>query len=208
MMKRVLSTVLASLLFLSIPVFAADWFVVAANLNKSVVAVQIGERGSCSGFVIDNERDFVLTAAHCSAKGEDLYVDLAPAKIRAKDTKNDLMVLEVEGIDRPAMKLANKDPKVGMEVASLGWGYGLNEPLFRLAHVSAVGINLRESGDPYIAIDATFVPGQSGGPVVNEKGEVLMLVQMGTEIVGFGVGAERIEKSLGKYFEGRGEKEK
>ena len=45
-----------------------------------------------------------------------------------------------------------------------------------------------------------FVPGQSGGPVVNEKGEVVMIVQMGTNIVGLGVGTETIRDKVGRFF--------
>jgi S1-C subfamily serine protease len=56
-------------------------------------------------------------------------------------------------------------------------------------------------GGPLMATDISFVPGMSGGPVVNEKGEVVMMVQMGTSMVGFGVGAETIRDKVGRYLE-------
>lgn len=201
-MKKVIAAVLVLALSSPLVGFAADHSNLAKSMVQSVVSIAIGEGGQCTGFVIDNERDFVLTAAHCDQKGQELYVDLAPAKIRAKDTKNDLMVLFVEGIDKPALKLAKANPAVGEEVASYGWGYALNVPLFRVAVVSAIGLELPGAGIDFIALDAPLVPGQSGGPVVNAKGEVSMIVQMTSESTGFGKGAEQIAKSVGRYFTG------
>jgi len=190
--------------FYAVIAFAADWSVVLPTFRDSIVEIAIetgghGE-GGCTGFVIDNNRDFVMTAAHCDVPNETvkLLVDSLVAKVRAKDTKNDLMVLFVEGIDRPALKLAVDDPRVGDEVASFGYGYALERPLFRMAHVSAT--DLAVDRGRYIVIDSTFVPGQSGGPVVNDKGEVVMIVQMGNNLVGLGIGAETIRDKFGRFF--------
>jgi S1-C subfamily serine protease len=203
-MKRILASLLVAVLVAS-PAFA-QWPNVAKALRESIVFIQIGDVGSCTGFVIDNNRDFVLTAAHCDTRGQEHYVDLAPAKIVAKDTKNDLMVLKVEGIDRPALKLAAKDPVVGDAVASYGFGFGFEQPLFRQAHVSAVNVNITGGcGEGnFIGLDANFIPGQSGGPVVNVKGEVVLIVQLGSNAgIGLGVGADTIRDKMGKYFQGQ-----
>lgn len=186
---------------LAMSVFAADWTVVVSNVRESIVEIAVssaaGEpQGACTGFVVDNDRDFVVTAAHCD--GPKVFADNLPAVVRQKDVKNDLMVLHVENIDRPALKLADSDPKVGSEVASFGFGYALEQPLFRVAHVSATDIAIERAR--YFAVDASFVPGQSGGPVVNERGEVVMIVQLGTPIVGLGVGAETLKDKVGRFF--------
>lgn len=201
-MKRVVAVVVA-VGVMSGSAFAAEWATVAKTVRESIVEIAIGTVGACSGFVIDAERDFVLTAAHCDNEesGKDLFVDLRPAKVVAKDTKQDLMVLLVPGIDRPALNLAKDNPKVGDEVASYGFGYALEEPLFRVAHVSGRDIALERSR--VLAIDATFVGGQSGGPVVNAAGEVVMIVQAGTASVGVGVGAETMGEKVGRYFSKR-----
>ena len=199
-MKKFLGIV-SLLLVLVVPAFAADWSVVAGNVKDSIVEIAIssetGEpQGACTGFVVDNDRDFVVTAAHCD--GPKVFVDNMPAKVRFKDVKNDLMVLQVEGIDRPALKLSDHDPKVGAEVASFGYGYALERPLFRVAHVSAGDIAIERGR--YFAVDAAFVPGQSGGPVVDEQGRVTMVVQLGTSIIGLGVGTETIRDKVGRFF--------
>ena len=186
----------------AIPAFASDWSIVASATRASVVDIASGG-GKCSGFVSDDTRDYVVTAAHCDSTGPNdvLYVDSMPAKVRVKDVKNDLMSLYVEGIDRPALRLAKDDPKIGHEVASYGWGWALNTPLFRVANISAQDMTVPGFETArYLAIDAAFVGGQSGGPVVNMQGEVVMIVQLGNDVAGWGVGAEMIKDKLGKYF--------
>lgn len=177
-----------------------DWTQIATSVRHSIVEISIGEegQGGCTGFVSDHDRALVVTAAHCD--GPKVMADSMPSTIKAKDVKSDLMVLEVKGLDRPALRLAKNDPKVGDEVASFGYGYALDQPLFRVAHVSARNANIGERVQ-YLAVDSSFVPGQSGGPVLNAAGEVVMIVQLGTGVVGFGVGAERIEDRVGRYFQ-------
>ena len=198
-MKRIIAT-MTGVVFLATSVFASQWAAIAEKLDESVVYIE-SKQGSCTGFVIDNERDYVLTAAHCD--GLELYVDQTPAKVVSKDAKKDLLVLYVKDIDRPALKLANKDPKRGEELASFGFGYGLERPLMRVSHVSDDKTYIAEEGigGPLLVVDTSFVPGQSGGPVVNALGEVSMIVQMGNDVVGLGVGAELIKSKVGKYFE-------
>jgi len=187
---------------------AADWIPLADKLGKSVVYIE-NTSGSCTGFVINADAtnkdkedvDYILTAAHCN--GEGLYVDQTAAKVLWLDTKKDLMVLEVSDLNRPALKLAKDNPKVGDEVASLGYGWGLERPMFRTAHVSDDDTYIPEDGigGPFIVIDAQFVSGQSGGPVINTAGEVALIVQRGGGAVGIGVGAEVIRSKTGKYWE-------
>jgi len=177
---------------------AAEWPDVLPLVKKSTVEIA-SSAGACTGFVIDNEKDLVLTAAHCDGPKDTLFADNLKAEVKAKDDKNDLMVLYVKDIDRPALKLAQRDPMVGQEVASFGWGYAMQEPLFRVAHISAKNVALERAH--YVAIDASFVPGQSGGPVVDKDGNVVMVVQLGNSISGFGVGAEILEDKVGRFFE-------
>jgi S1-C subfamily serine protease len=201
MFKRLL---LSSLLALSVAAsaFAADWTSLVPQFERSVVYIE-SEKGSCSGFVVNDAvgekgaTDYVLTAAHC--EGKEVYVDQVKAFIKTKDVKSDLMILEVMDLDRPAVKFAKVDPKVGDEVGSYGYGYGLEKPMFRVTHISSIQ-EVPEVGGTWVFTDATFVPGQSGGPVFNTAGEVSMIVQMGSNSVGLGKGVETIKAKLGKYF--------
>ena len=79
----------------------------------------------------------------------------------------------------------------------------MDRAIFRTAHISAKDLFIAADGigGPLLALDATFVAGQSGGPVVNTSGEVVMIVQMGTGSVGMGVGADVIGSKVGRYWE-------
>jgi S1-C subfamily serine protease len=190
----------------AVPSFATDWSPLATKLTKSVVYIETN-KGSCTGFVInaaagkDGDQDYILTAAHCD--GDKLYADGADAKVVYKDVKKDLMVLVVNNLDRPALTLAKDNPKPGEELMSFGYGYGFERPMLRITHVADDDTHIDQEGigGPFIVTDATFVGGQSGGPVINVNGEVAMIVQRGSNAVGFGVGAEVMKSKVGRYFE-------
>lgn len=188
--------------------YAADWTPIADKLSKSVVYIE-SKSGSCTGFVINSkvekekepDRTYILTAAHCN--GEDIYADQSAAKVLHLDNKKDLMVLAVDALDRPALKLATENPKIGQTVASYGFGWGLERPMLRQAMISDDNTYIPEDGigGPFMVIDAQFVPGMSGGPVVNQAGDVVMIVQRGGGAVGIGVGEDIIRSKTGKYWE-------
>ena len=185
--------------------FAQDWATPSAKTRDSLVFIQNTD-GSCTGFVIDanakNGMDRILTAAHCA--GPDLFADSEPAKIVWKNDKADLMVLEIPDTGRPSMVLAKANPKVGDAIGSWGYGYSLERPMFRTAHVSDDAATLPAiEGGPFIMIDAGYVSGQSGGPCINEQGEVVSIVQRASGLVGIGVGAEAIRDKVGRYLEKR-----
>lgn len=187
-----------------------DWNAVALRLAKSVVYIET-KHGSCTGFVIHDaaknkdkeDVDYVLTAAHC--EGDDLYADQTVAKVIWKDTKKDLLVLEVADLGRPSLPIAQANPKVGDSIASFGFGFGLERPMFRTAIVSDDKTYIPEDGigGPLIVIDADYVSGMSGGPVVNVAGEVVSIVQRGSSGVGLGVGAETLRDKVGRYLQKR-----
>lgn len=209
MKHRVWLSTLYLLIAYGLRTFAADWTSVVDRVAKSIVLVE-NDRGLCTGIVINSaykdDKDtysLILTAAHCY--GEHLYADQEPARVKWKDEKKDLLVLQISESGKPALMLAKDDPKRGSELASLGFGYGtvMDQAMFRIAHVSAVNLFVAADGigGPLIATDATFVGGQSGGPCVNTDGEVVMIVQMGTSAVGLGVGADVLRSKVGKYWE-------
>lgn len=206
MMKHIGVLIAVCLLGRPAELGATDWSVVIAALEKSIVWVEVGNEGACTGFVIDAARHYVMTAAHCAPSEHDvLWVDRVPAKVISKDTKKDLLVVEVKDLDpiHPALKLAAKNPVLGQELMSAGFGYALERPFFRQAHVQddALTIPSNGVGGPYISTDAPFVGGQSGGPVVNVAGEVVMIVQRGDNgTTGMGVGVEIIRERMGRFF--------
>jgi S1-C subfamily serine protease len=195
------------IIMLALCSLGTDWLPIAEKLSKSVVYVE-HDNGACTGFVVNDTAknkdkesvEYILTAAHC--EGPNLYADQTVAKVLWKDTKKDIMILEVADLNRPAVVLAEHNPKIGEEVASYGYGFALERPMFRTAHVADDKTYIPEDGigGPLIVIDAGFVGGQSGGPVVNASSEVVSIVQRGGSGVGLGIGVETIKGKIGRYL--------
>ena len=179
----------------------ANWhLLVERSLSKSVVQLS----DVCSGFVINEPDDYVLTVRHCGPEdvSKPVVVDLIPGRVVATDVHKDLLVLHVPGIDKPALKLATKDPHYGDLVVSFGYGGGYEKPMLRRAYISQPKAIVPDAGPgEWVMVDAAFVAGQSGAPVVNEAGEVVMIVQMTAATWGIGRSAEVISKRVGKWFE-------
>lgn len=201
-MKRIgLSVALA--LSAVLPIHAADpWPAVVKHVESAVVSVENTE-GSCTGFVIDTARKYVLTAAHCD--GKELYADRVAAEVVSKDTHKDLLVLSVKELDphRTALKLAPKNPDVMEQVVSIGYGYALERMFYRSARITDNAVMIPEGGvgGPYIGTDAPYIGGMSGGPVINVAGAVVSIVQRSDgSALGIGVGAEIIKERVGRFF--------
>jgi S1-C subfamily serine protease len=198
-MRRVLLAVVLSVgAFAPLTAQVTDWSGIIARAEKSVMFVESG----CTAFVIDTARKYVLTAAHCDTPGKTMWVDRVEARIVARDQLKDLLVLEVPHLDpaRPALRLA-KNPTRGQNVMSIGYGMALERPFFRIAHVSDDAVTIPNvEGGPFIGLDAAFVGGQSGGPVVDHEGRVVMIVQRASNTVGIGVGADTIRDRVGRFF--------
>ncbi len=133
-----------------------------------------------SGFIID-KRGFVLTNAHVVADAARITVKLDSgeellAKVVGTDELTDLAVLKVEaGRDLPVVKMGNSDQaQVGDWVIAIGSPFGLNRT------VTAGIISQTQRATPsstlfqrFIQTDAAINRGNSGGPLVNMKGEVI-----------------------------------
>jgi S1-C subfamily serine protease len=204
MLRTALATAVLLVLALS-PASATDWSAVVTQVEKSVVWLQVGDDGGCTAFVINQEKHYLLTASHCKPSEHGvLWADNVQATVVLLDSKRDLMVLEAKNLDpsRPALKLAEKNPVIGQEIMSIGFGYALERPFFRQAHVQDDKMALPGvDGGPFVSTDTAFVGGQSGGPVVNISGEVVLIVQRGDGgTTGIGVGVETIRERVGRFF--------
>lgn len=184
---------------------ATDWSEAIKTVEKSILWGNIDGEGGCTAFIINQEKHYLLTAAHCYPGKGTFWADSVATRVVAYDQKKDLMVLEAKDIDptRPALRLAEKNPVRGEEVMSCGYGFALERPFFRQAHVQDDQLNIPEGGvgGPFISTDSPFVGGQSGGPVINIKGEVVAIVQRGDSgSTGLGTGAELIRERVGRFF--------
>jgi serine protease Do len=135
-------------------------------------------QGLGSGFIISAD-GYVLTNAHVVADSDEVIVKLADArefrgKIVGVDTRTDVALLRVNATGLPTVTLGNsEDLKVGEWVAAIGSPFGFVNTI-TAGIVSAKGRSLPdENFVPFIQTDVAVNPGNSGGPLLNLKGEVV-----------------------------------
>lgn len=150
----------------------------------SVIAIVDGRQaGIGSGVVITNDGE-IITNEHVVADAEEVRVRFAGSTepvvvdVLAADPNNDLALLRVEGAAVVPATIA--DPRsidVGDPVIAIGFALGLDGGATVTAGViSAVDRTLiTDEGalDGLLQTDAAISSGNSGGPLVNARGEVV-----------------------------------
>jgi serine protease Do len=141
-----------------------------------------------SGVIIDPD-GFILTNAHVVAGADDVKVILTDGrefegKVLGSDPRFDLAVVKIEGASLPVAKLGDSDDLiVGEWAVAIGnpFGYllGDTQPTVTAGVVSALHRDVLAevaTGAIYkdmIQTDAAINMGNSGGPLVNSRGEVI-----------------------------------
>jgi serine protease Do len=141
-------------------------------------------RGVGSGFIIRAD-GYVLTNAHVVAGAATVTVRLADAKrefrgrVVGADTRTDVALLKVDAADLPVARIGSSDSlQAGEWVAAIGSPFGLANTITG-GIVSALGRTLPvESFVPFIQTDVAVNPGNSGGPLLNMRGEVVGINSM------------------------------
>ncbi len=133
-----------------------------------------------SGFLISADGK-ILTNHHVVDGADRVIVHLADrreftAKVIGSDPMSDVALLKVQATDLPYLKLADaKSLKPGQWVVAIGSPFGLDHSV-TAGIVSAVGRRSLDPGQQYVPFIQTDVPinrGNSGGPLLNTRGEVV-----------------------------------
>ena len=167
------------------------------------------QEGMGSGVIISAD-GYILTASHVVKSTDELKVFMADkreftAKVVGTDPKTDLAVIKITGKNLPFVPIGDSELlRVGDWVIAVGSPYGLQQTV-TAGIVSAKGRQGVIGGDGYedfIQTDAAINRGNSGGPMLNLKGEVVGINTAiysqsgGNTGVGFAVPSKLIKQVL------------
>jgi S1-C subfamily serine protease len=197
------------------------WSTIYNQLKDSVVLIQTN-LGLGSGFVYDT-KGHIITNHHVIENASTIQVtfldgNITSANIVGMDIYSDLAVIKVDSevtTLHPVVLGSSSDLIVGEPVAAMGNPFGLSDTL-TAGIVSSVERTL-EAAERYviidiIQIDAAVNPGNSGGPLVNLKGQVVgvntaIQSETGTFTgIGFAIPSETVKREIDDLIETGGYK--
>ncbi|MYN45358.1 Do family serine endopeptidase [Pseudoduganella sp. FT93W] len=133
-------------------------------------------RGVGSGFILSAD-GYVMTNAHVIDGADEVLVTLTDkrefkAKVLGADASTDVAVLKIEGSDLPFLVLGSSEKiRVGEWVIAIGSPFNLENTVT----AGIISAKQRDTGE-YLALiqsDVAVNPGNSGGPLINMRGEVI-----------------------------------
>lgn len=142
------------------------------------------QMGAGSGVVV-SPNGYIVTNNHVIAGADLVTVTFndrytTDAKLIATDPATDIAVLKIEAANLPYMEYGNSDDvNLGQWVLAVGYPLTLDATVTAgivSAKSRSLGINRRQSStaiESFIQTDAAVNPGNSGGALVNTKGQLI-----------------------------------
>ncbi|MEM7404957.1 MAG: DegQ family serine endoprotease [Pseudomonadota bacterium] len=133
-----------------------------------------------SGVIVDAKRGFVLTNHHVIEKANEITVTLRDgrrfqAQVVGTDPDTDVAVIRIEPARLSALRLADSARvRVGDFVVAIGNPFGLGQTVTSgiVSALGRTGLGI-EGYEDFIQTDASINVGNSGGALVNLRGELV-----------------------------------
>jgi S1-C subfamily serine protease len=146
----------------------------------------VPQTGQGSGFIL-NKEGLILTNNHVVEGGQKIEVTLSnkhqyKAQLVTVDKGHDLALLKIDAPNLVPATLAesSSDLVVGQRVYAIGNPFGLSGTMTRgiISAIRSVRGPENNPIDDAIQTDASVNPGNSGGPLLNSRGEVIGITTM------------------------------
>jgi len=133
-------------------------------------------RGEGSGFILSAD-GYVMTNAHVIAGASEVYVTMTDkrefkAKIVGSDERTDVALVKIDATGLPVLRIGDVSRlRVGEWVVAIGSPFGFDNTVT----AGIVSAKSRETGSEVALIqtDVAVNPGNSGGPLINIRGEAV-----------------------------------
>ena len=145
-------------------------------------------RGLGSGVIIDAKEGYIVTNNHVIEKADEIIITLkdgrqVEAKKIGSDADSDIALLQIDADDLTEIQIADSDKlRVGDFAIAIGSPFGLGQTVTSgiVSALGRSGLNIEDYED-FIQTDAAINSGNSGGALVNLRGE---LIGINTAILG------------------------
>jgi S1-C subfamily serine protease len=181
------------------------------KVAPALVRVKV-EDGEGSGMIIDKQ-GYVLTNNHVVWMLESATVILSDrteleGQVVGRDEAKDIAIIKVDKGDLPVVKLIDSDRlELGDDIVVVGFPLAIEgDPTISKGIVSAFR-NDEDRGATYIQTDAAINPGQSGGPLITLRGEVVGInswkyIGIGLEGLNFAIATNSVVPILSRVMGG------
>jgi len=167
-------------------IYVKDVSAIVRLARQSVVGITsevystFSQQSSGSGIIL-SENGYIVTNNHVISGGESISVTLDggetyPAVVIGTDALSDLAVIKIEADDLPVASFGDSDlVEAGQAAIAIGNPTGQLQGSVTAGIVSAVNRNVSVSGTAMnlIQTDAAINSGNSGGPLLNQYGQVV-----------------------------------
>ncbi len=161
------------------------------NITSTQVAYDffyrpVPQQGQGSGFILDKQ-GHILTNYHVIQGAQLVEVTLwnkkkYKATVVGSDQSHDIALLQIQGTAdlEPATLADSSHLMVGQEVYAIGNPFGFNGTMTRgiISALRSVATPTGAKIENAIQTDASVNPGNSGGPLLNSRGEVIGITTM------------------------------
>lgn len=170
------------------------------------------EVGGGSGFIISSD-GLIVTNKHVVGDVKASYTVLLndarkyEAKILAQDSARDFAVIKINVENLPVVRLGDSDSiKLGQTAIAIGNALGEFRNTVSVGVISGLARTITASGgglteriEGVIQTDAAINQGNSGGPLLNLKGEVIginVAMVSGAQNIGFAIPVNQVKKAI------------